>query len=66
MTDRAQCRRELKKQLVRLGFSLFMVIALSAVLLSTKAFASSYSILNIAVERASARADELVMMETEI
>lgn len=40
MTKSANCRRELKKQLLLLGFSLFMVIALSCILLSTRAYAA--------------------------
>lgn len=40
MTDRAQCRRELKRQLLLLGFSLFMVISLCCLLLCTRAYAA--------------------------
>lgn len=40
MTDYAQRRRELRKQLLLFGFSLIVVIALSCFLLSTRAFAA--------------------------
>lgn len=40
MTEPAECRRELKKQLLLLAFSLFTVIAMSCILLSTRAYAA--------------------------